>query len=258
MTVYLDLVVGLNFVVDMLLLAGTNHLAGYPPGLGRVALGAALGGIYGGACLLPGLRFLGNLLWRGVSLCLMSVIAFGMGPGTFRRGVLFAFLSMALGGIVLILGSSGPGYLLIAAAMVCAMCVLGFGTGGTHRRFSEVRLTYGEKIVELTALHDTGNSLRDPLSGEQVLVAGPEAARILLGLDREDLRNPAVTMVKSGIPGLRLIPYRAVGKSLGMLLCIRIPEARLNGRMASMLVAFAPDGLGEGHGEFDALIGGNV
>ena len=43
MVVYLDLVMGLNFGVDFLLLLGTNHLAGFPPGYGRTAAAAALG-----------------------------------------------------------------------------------------------------------------------------------------------------------------------------------------------------------------------
>ena len=258
MTVYLDLVFGLNFLVDMLLLAATNHLAGYPAGLGKVTLGAMLGGIYGGACLLPGFRFLGNFLWRGVSLCLMSLIAFGTGPGAIRRGILFVVLSMALGGIALSLSNNHPTSIIMAAGVVCMMCVLGFGIGGTNRHFAKIRLSYGGNVAELTALYDTGNMLRDPLSGEQVLVVGPVVAKMLLGLERDTLRNPAVAMIKAGIPGLRLIPYRAVGKAQGMLLCIRIPDARINGKATSVLVAFAPDGIGEEQGEFNALIGGAI
>ena len=256
MTVYLDLVMGLNFVVDLLLLTGANRLAGYPAGLGRAVLGAALGGIYGAVCLLPGFRFLGNMLWRTVSLGLMSLLAFGMGPGTLRRGVLFSFLSMALGGIVLALGHPGVPSLVAAAAGVWILCALGWGNGVGERRFVSVHLGYSGKTVDLTALHDTGNTLRDPVTGEQVLVAGPDVAKMLLGLDSDALRDPAGTLVRMPIPGLRLIPYRAIGTSQGMLLGIRIPEATINGQPSTVLTAFAPEGLGQG--EFNALIGGRV
>ena len=77
MAVYLDLVILLNFLVDFLLLLGTNRLSGFPSAPGRCALAAAFGRIYAGVCLLPGLRFLGNLLWRSVTMCLMAWIAFG-------------------------------------------------------------------------------------------------------------------------------------------------------------------------------------
>lgn len=256
MTVYLDLVMGLNFLVDLLLLTGANRLAGYPTGIGRAVPGAALGGFYGGICLLPGFRFLGSLLWRGVSLALMSLLAFGFGPGTLRRGILFSLLSMALGGFVLALGSGSVPTLLAAAAGVCVMCVLGCGAGVGAQRFAAVRLSYAGKCVELTALHDTGNTLRDPLTGEQVLVAGPETAQKLVGLERKDLLDPAQMLAKGTLPGLRLIPYRSVGKSRGMLLGIRIRDAWINGRPGSVLVAFSPEELG--HGAFQALMGGTV
>ena len=60
MDIYLDLAVILNFIVDFLLLLGTNRLAGFPLDARRCALAAALGGVYGGACLIPGFSFLGD------------------------------------------------------------------------------------------------------------------------------------------------------------------------------------------------------
>ena len=42
MRLYLDLAVILNFVVDLLLLVGTNRIAGYPCGWKRCLLGAAV------------------------------------------------------------------------------------------------------------------------------------------------------------------------------------------------------------------------
>ena len=68
MTVYVDIVILLNFLVDLLLLLGTNRMAGFPLEVGRASAAAVLGGIYGGACLIPGFQFLGNFLWRSVSL----------------------------------------------------------------------------------------------------------------------------------------------------------------------------------------------
>ena len=256
MTVYLDLVMGLNFLVDLLLLTGANRLAGYPAGMARAASAAALGGLYGGACLLPGFHFLGSLLWRGISLALMSLMAFGIGPGTLRRGILFSLLCMALGGLVLALGNGGGLSLLAAAAGVCLMCVLSCGAGIGARRFVSVQLICGGKRVELTALHDTGNTLRDPVTGERVIVAGPEAAKELFGLERKDLLDPARTLTCGILPGVRLIPYHSVGKTRGMLLGIRFRDARINGCPESVLVAFTPEELGQG--AFQALIGGAV
>lgn len=255
MAVYLDLVIVLNFLVDFLLLMGTNRLAGYPPGAGRAAAASVLGGLYGGACLMPGFRFLGNSLWRVVSLGLMGTLAFGLNRGTLRRCVLFVLLSMALGGIALGLGSGSIPSLLGAAAGVVLLCVVGFRGSADSRRFIPVVLEHGNRQVRLNALHDTGNTLRDPLTGMPVLVAGPRIGMTLADLTEEELRDPAAAVMKH--PGMRLIPYRAVGNDHGMLAAIRVRRARIGNREGSLLVAFAADGLRES-GEFEALIGGEV
>ena len=107
MVVYADLAIILNFAVDLCLLLGTNRLSGYGTSWKRVLPAAVLGSVYGAACLLPGMQFMGNMLWRVVILILMSLIAFGATVSGLRRGILFVFLSMALGGIALGIGKSG-------------------------------------------------------------------------------------------------------------------------------------------------------
>ncbi len=251
MPVYLDLVVLLNFAVDFLLLLGTNRLAGYPPGAGRAALAAALGGIYAGACMLPGFSFLGNSLWRLVFLGLMGVLAFGWNPSALRRGVLFVLASMALGGFALGLGSRGFWSLAAAAGGLCLLCFLGF-RGKNGKSYVPVELHYGETHLCLTALRDTGNALRDPITGQQVLVVGGETATRLTGLTRQQLAAPVEAI--DALPGLRLIPYRAVGQSGGLLLALRLQQVKIGKWQGSSLVAFAPDKIGDG--EFQALTGG--
>lgn len=253
MKLYLDLVVLLNFLVDFLLLVGTNRLAGFPVGTGRAAAAAAVGGLYGGACLIPGFRFLGNLLWRMVSLGIMGAMAFGIGPSTLRRCALFVFLSMALGGIAMGLGSGNFWSLVIAAGGVALLCAIGFRGKAEPKHYIPVELRQGEKAVRFLALHDTGNTLRDPLTGESVLVAGEQTAWKLAGLTREALLDPVGTIGKH--PGLRLIPYRAVGVEHGMLLGMHVRQAKIGNQKRSVLVAFAPKGL-DGFGECEGLIGG--
>lgn len=257
MAVYWDLAVLLNFAVDFLLLMGTNRLAGFPPGAGRAALAAAVGGIYAGICLLPGFGFMGNLLWRLVSLAGMSVLAFGANRTALRRGILFAFLSMTLGGIAVGMGKGGFISLIGAAAGVCIACVVGFRGKAGGQTFVPVELRYGQRSMHLTGLQDTGNTLRDPVTGQQVLIAGAEVASELTGLTAEQLRNPVETLGTGAMPGLRLIPYRAVGQPGGMLLAIWLPYVKIGTWQGSSIVAFAPDGLGKDR-SYQILTGGAV
>ncbi len=256
MVLYLDLVMVLNFLVDFLLLLGTNRLSGCPAEGKRCAAAAVLGSVYGGACLLPGFRFLGGLLWRWVFLGLMGTIAFGMNRSAVRRTGIFLLLSMALGGIAVSFGRGSWLSLLLSALGVWLLCRTVFPEGVGNQSYVPLELIHGDTRLSLTALRDTGNTLRDPMTGEQVLVLSAEAAHALTGLTREQLRQPLETLAHRPVPGLRLIPYRAVGSS-GFLLGLRFPDAKLGNRRQSVVAAFAPEGLGRGEG-CQALAGGMV
>lgn len=254
MVVYLDIVMLVNFLVDLLLLIAASRLCSYPIKLGRAVLSAGVGAIYAGVCVLPGFRFLGNSFWRLAALGAMSVIAFGLNRWILRRSVLFVLLSMALGGIALGLGNGGILALLAAAGGLCILCMVGFRGGVAAKDYVSVRLTYGGVTRELVALNDTGNALKDPITGQPVLVAGADVAKQMLGLTREQLLTPIETLAQSNIRGLRLIPYRSVGNANGMMLAIRVDRVVIGDQQVGNLVAFAPQILGAG--EFQALAGG--
>ena len=257
MEIYLDLAILLNFLVDFLLLLGTNRLSGFPPGAARCASSALLGAAYAAGCLLPGFAFLGSLFWRAVFLGLMGVLAFGCSVSAIKRCALFVILSMALGGIALSLGRGDIPVLLLAAGLVWLLCRLSFDGGAGGQSYLPVTLRYGGRELTLTALRDTGNTLRDPITGEQVLIIGAAAATRLTGLTEDALAAPLETLAKRPLPGLRLIPYRAVGQGGSMLLAMRFGDVTIGSRRQSAIVAFAPEGLGNG-GMYQALAGGMV
>ena len=256
MTVYLDLVILLNFLVDALLLMGTNRLMGYPPGIKKALLAGALGGGYAGICMVPGCAFLGNLLWRIVCLGFMSGIAFGWNQSGFRRGGIFVLLSMALGGVALGLGEGNFGSLVLSAAVIAILCALVVRSPLGMEKYQPVELKWRGRCVCLTALIDTGNTLRDPITGASVLVVGADIGR-KLGITKEILSDPVMAMALGEVPGARLIPYRAVGKSGALLLGVRLEEVKLGGKVISPVVAFAPEEIGRVEA-YQALAGGLV
>ena len=249
MEVYLDLVMGLNFLVDFLLLLGTNRLSGFPVQGWRCAGAALLGSVYSGACLLPGFRFLGNLLWRCVCLGLMGMMAFGCNAGAVKRCGIFLLLSMAMGGIALSLGRGD----LLSLAMCALLCLLlSLVSFGGH---VPLKIIHDNRTASLIALKDTGNTLKDPVTGEQVLILSSEAAQRLTGLSAEQLQHPLDTMLTHPLPGLRLIPYHSVGNPGGFLLAKRFDDVTIGEKKQSALVAFAAEGLGKGE-IYQALTGG--
>ena len=124
----------------------------------------------------------------------------------------------------------------------------------------------GGKAVKLTALHDSGNSLRDPAGGGAVLVVAPGVLNgVLPGsvgklLTPELLRYPADLLepLREAAPALRprLLPYRAVGVPGGLLLTIRADWVEVSGRRyEGAPVALSPTALGTGYA---ALWGGGM
>lgn len=254
MPVYLDLAVMLNFIVDFLLLVGTNRLAGFAHGARRAALAAIIGAVYAAVCILPGFSFLGNFFWRALALGAMSVVAFGCGAGAWRRAILFVFLSMALGGIAVGIGNGGAGALILAALGVAILCTLGFCGRAGSRKFVPIVIRHGNRRLHLTALLDTGNTLRDPITGTPVIVTGAFAAQKLLDLTADDLTKPLETMQRLSNRGLRLVPYHAVGQPSGMLLGLRADAVEIGGKREDVIVAFAPQTIAR---DYQALAGGN-
>lgn len=252
--IYLDLAVGLNTLVDFLLLMGTNALAGFPARWKRCLGAALLGGGYAGSCLLPGLRFLGSILWRCVFLGLMASVAFGWNRGSVKRGGIFLLLCMALGGIAMGLDRLPFPGLILSAGVLWLLCRLSFGNGTQHT-YVPVTIRHEGKVLELVALRDTGNTLRDPVTGEQVLVLSADAAGELVGLTRQQLEDPLATLTEGKVPGLRLIPYRAVGRESGMLLGKVLDDVTIGTWRGKALAAFDPGGLG-GQTMYQALTGG--
>ena len=256
MIVYLDLVVGLNFMVDFLLLVGTNRLTGFPPSCRRSVLGAAVGGIYGGACVLPGFRFLGSGVWRIVFLILMGSVAFGWNRSAFRRVSVFVILNMALGGLTVGSGAKSFWGVLLCGGFLWILCRWGYRIAD-GQKYIPAELSWRGNRVKLFALRDTGNTLSDPVTGEQVFVCGADVAEELLGVPKIQFRDPVEIVASGIIPGLRLIPYRSVGTSNGMLPAIRLESAVIGGVRKEPLVAFAPEEIAKGQ-VYRMLTGGTI
>ncbi len=257
MEIYLDVVIVLNFLVDFLLLLGTNRLAGFAQNGKRCALSAAIGGGYAAICLVPRFAFLGSIFGRIACLVLMAFVAFGRGNGAVRRGILFIFLSMALGGIALGLGNGGFAAIVLGALGVAILCVLGFCGRAGQQQYAQVDITHGNRRLRLTALLDTGNTLRDSVSGAPVLVIDAASAAQLMDLSPQELADPVQTLAQKRNRGLRLVPYHAVGQTAGFLLATKVDEIRIDGKKENMLIAFAPQQLGRGKA-YQALAGGNL
>ena len=279
MTVYVDLLFALNTVINYLMLRGSVALGGAAASVRRLLIAAALGGGYAVVSVLPGMYWVQH--WSMQLLCavLMLLTAFGIKQNTFKQALFFFALSFAFSGVVLLviqlvepdcmfLGGrayyavSMPAMLLLAGAcyLVAAMVLKGCGTH-TGGDVVPVTLEAEGRSISLRALRDTGNTLRDPISGQPVMVV--EGQKLLLlfpeaQLTPAQLAQPAQAMGKlaEAYPHCRfqLISYRAVGVQSGLLLAVRC-RGTVEKRKQMLLAAFSPAPLGD---TFHALLGGRT
>ena len=280
--IYIDTLFLINALVDYLLLLASARLAGEPLSRLKFALGAVLGGGYAVLIFLPGLSFLAHPLCRLAWAVMMVLIAFWKSRRLLRQVVIFFALSCAFGGGILaisLLGGRGltlsGGVLyssmdlkivLLSAAGCYGVLTLVFQRVGRHTgpsgELQPVRLSLGERQVELTALVDTGNTLSDPATGRPVLVAEADCVEELLppGIwpSPTELQDPVRALERLEDPWrrrFRLLPYRAVGGERGLLLALRLDKVQVGEEdRGPMLAALSPTPVSDG-GSYRALLG---
>ena len=281
MTVYADEAFLLNGAVDYLLLVCAAKLGGGRIARLRLLAAAVFGGLYAAAALFAPLGVLQGLPTKLMSLAVMLLIAFGVSRETLRTGLLFlaavcafagaAVLAAQLFGTGVLVLPGGTFYavsvlgLLLLAGLLYLLCYTVFSCTAQHG--GEIRpltLLYGGNQAPIRALHDTGCTLRDPMTGERVLVAEAGALQALLPdipITPAALADPAELLLrlKTRDPALpaRLLSYRSVGTQAGLLLCLRCEAQEGTGEQKRCLAAFSPTPVSDG-GSYHALIGGEI
>ena len=185
-----------------------GRLAGLPlPRPSRWMLAAVLGGA-GAICAL----FLPSPLWllllpAGVVLCFGH---FGW-QACLRCLVTTLCAALLCGGTLsVLLRSASPGAAWAATAALCLLLYwLAALSPSSMTAVRQVELTVGEHSVLLPAMVDTGNLLRDPITGLPVLVVPFRAVRVLLPEIARWVQHQELP------PRMRLISVRtAAGSSL--------------------------------------------
>lgn len=242
----------LAFLVNVLLLLGTNKLLGCSNRPLHNIVGAGIAVLHSEACLLSGFHFLSSFFWNVVCMLTTALVAFGLERQSIVKCGIFILLKMALSWLAV--GAGGGLWMpLFGAFAIFFLCGFVFREQRHAKPMLPVELHYGENNIRIWALRDTGNTLRDPITGKPVLIIGPKVATKLTGLTQKQLENPVETM--GVLPGLRLIPYETVGTQNGLLLGLKLANTKIGKWQGSSLVAFAPRGFGE-HQAYQGLTGG--
>lgn len=245
---YYGIAIALQVMVDLFLLLGIAGLWDRPLKGIRATAAALTGGICSGLTVWMRYTFFQSYFWHLVSILLVCGLAFGREKENIRPALAFFLLRVAMDGIVSAPEKMGT-VLWTVVLWGVLLCALPKNIG---RRFVSVRLDLDGKTAHLRGLVDTGNSLRDPITGSRVLVVGADIADSLAGLNCQQLMHPVENLESR--PGLRLVPYKTVSSS-GLMLAMQLKHTRIGRWKGSSVVAFAPRILDE-DGKYQALVGG--
>ena len=251
-TVYVDVLFLVNWVMDYVLLWAVCAVMGFPGKKLRLALAAAIGA--GWVCVIaifplpPMLE--GILTWLGISslmvwiayrprmfsdllnrLCVLYLVAFLAGgclnllyfhtsAGAYFKQVILGTQKINVFGVGVILGG-------IVAILTVTKTLNMMDTQKKRRKNQyTVELHFGERRVIVYGFVDTGNRLKEPITGKAVHILQEDAATPLMaGEDR---------------PMSFLVPYHAVGTKSGMLTAMRIDRMELVAEDESRTVIMRP------------------
>lgn len=251
-TVYADVLFLVNWLMDFALLWATAAVLDLQRGKGRIALAAAVGAAW--VCLIaiypiwPAAEWI--LTFFGVS-SLMLWIAFRPAKirGLLRQlGVLYCVAILAGGGINLFYFHTPAGNyvkqlirgetelkaaeagVMIGAVIAVIVTAKALSNLGKQRRrqnsLYRAKLFFGKQQVTVQGFIDTGNRLKEPITGKAVHIIQAEAAKLLTSEEEK--------------PMSFLVPYHAVGTENGLLTAIRIDRMELTAKDSSRIVIERP------------------
>ena len=237
------------YCVNYLLLLGTNRLLGYEYRWCRIMIAALYGCVFAALCLLPRFSLMNTVPVRILSLFAVGTLGFGPSAAGLKKSTVYSILHMALQGITGTSSDHVMRFSTVAAIVIFVCCTILSKRSGLY---VPVELYYAGRKLTLTALRDTGHSLRDPITGRPVLIVDALTAEGLTGLSRQQLQKPLETM--GTVPGMRLIPYKTIGGT-GVMLALWLTDMKIGSQQGSGLVAFSPEVLST-DGVYQALFGG--
>ncbi|EYE88439.1 hypothetical protein Q428_07980 [Fervidicella metallireducens AeB] len=253
--IYVDVLLLENFLMNFLLLYIVGRYSKIKIKTLRITAAALFGGMYVIVLFLPEFTAMYSVPMRIAISIIMVTIAFM--PYKIKEfiklwilffltsfivgGCIFAVLFLTQKDVVLISGAIVvPSKFIIIGIIIAIFFVkIGFDYFETYylteKNKIEMEIHLSNKSCKITALIDTGNSLRDPITNEPVIVVYMKPIfqilpdELLAEIINE--QNNDVIMKKimdsSLKTRIRLIPYKALGVENGLLTGIRVDKVAI-------------------------------
>ncbi len=269
-TIYIDILFCVNFVIDYIILLTVKKFMSLHCKRRRLFLGAAVGGISSFIILLPPISSGLSMVVSFLTACMVAAAAFVPIEKVrfIKTAAAFFLISFGYcGAMIAIWMIFSPGNIvirnnsvyismspinLVITTLICyvilrvIMRITGRGDIGNTACILKIR--YKDMEISCRGKVDTGNSLKEPFSGDMAIVVRQEIFN-----NFPELRNIELSGEMSG--SIRMIPYSSVGGEGVMAafraenICIQMGERRFD---VSAYIAICKNG--RIVGDADALV----
>ncbi len=282
---YVDVLLLVNFLFNLFILTVTSYLSQLVKPFRRLLMGAMLGSLFSLTVIytVPGILL--KLLFSFLMI-LASFWPFSLPKGlkiwgffylvTFLTGgTILAFAYLFQGEVSFFRGAlcvADITYLCTVAALAVVLLLVRSSwltfteTKRTAAWRGKVTIRHKEKEVRLEALIDTGNKLREPVTGMPVIVVYYGEVKSLfednIDLEREKIDSARLTerLIEHTAQGIYIIPFVALGGKNGFLPGFRPEEVAVTlgseekrWRKGQVIVGLSPEKI-PGDGSFEALV----
>ena len=260
MTVYLDVVLLENLCMNYIILFATGYIMKIKMKQLRLAASSLLGGIYAVIAYLEILPIYSNFGMKIILSILMVYLAFNSKSikNLSKQLVIFYLTSFAFGGCAFALlyfikpqnilmrngvyvGTYPIKIALLGGIIGFIVTYIGFRVVKTklHKKdmIYEIEIRIEEKTLNLKAMLDTGNLLKDPISGMPVVVVEKQQlysilpAKLLDNIDKLIGGEGEILLNQIEEKGIfnrfRMIPFSSVGKQNGLMLGFKADQVIL-------------------------------
>ena len=294
MTIYLDVVLIENIIINYIILYGTAIIAKVIPKEIRLAIASTVGATYAIVSYMSTLKIYSCIILKFILSIIIVYIAFN--PQNVKKMLkellLFYLTSFVFGGTAFFLiyvvepqdiiirngvyvGTYSIKIAFLGAILgliVIALSVKIIKTKLSKKSlYCNVRINLNKKNIETIAMIDTGNLLKDPISNTPVIVVERSLLysvlpkQILNNIDNilgGELENIPEDVKEKYISKLKVIPFSSLGKQNGMLLGIKADEISIKSEdetitKDNVIVGIYDKSLTK-RGEYRALVGMNL
>lgn len=263
-TVYVDLLFMINFSMDFLCFFLCARLLGRKLSLPRAIAASALGGCYSDIALFLSVGWIPSLIidvFVCVAMCAVVFCKKGKNSSLPLYILVYFAISMALGGFMTAIfnllnkaelplesgASDGISVWLFAvlAAVSAVITLVGgrFFRSKSSQKNADIEVTYKGRSVKLRAMTDSGNLLREPISGKPCIVAdissleGVIPRRLALAAREKDI-SVIGGLSTTDAKNVRVIPIKTAGGD-GILIALRADRVTIDsGKGAEEVDAF--------------------